>query len=51
MMEDGRRERRVKEMLKNYYGAGGMDENPTSVDSVAFDIDQYFNEVYFTSTI
>eukprot|EP00026_Physarum_polycephalum_P002449 Phypoly_transcript_02455.p1 GENE.Phypoly_transcript_02455~~Phypoly_transcript_02455.p1 ORF type:complete len:883 (+),score=122.81 Phypoly_transcript_02455:156-2804(+) len=44
-MEAGRREGRVKEMLRNYYGANGVDESPTSVDSMAFDIDQYFNEV------
>lgn len=47
--EQKKRERRVRSMLKTFYGSNGKlleaDDDPTSVDSMAFDIDQYFNEV------
>lgn len=47
--ENGRRERRVRRMLKTFYGNpdGKMegDDDPLSVDSASFDIDQYFNQV------
>lgn len=45
---NGKRERRVRKLLKGFYGSNGKleaDDDPTSVDSMAFDIDQYFNEV------
>jgi hypothetical protein len=52
--ENGRRARRVRQMLKSFYGAANgkleADMDPTSVDSMAFDIDQYFNEVLIIKT-
>lgn len=47
MEEEERKERRVKQMLKTYYGVapGKLEEgdDPTSLDSAAFDLDLYFN--------
>ena len=47
--EEKRKERRVRQMLNTYYGAvdGKMegDIDPTSVDSMLFDVEKYFNDV------
>jgi hypothetical protein len=50
--EHERKDRRVRQMLKTYYGvsAGKLDadDDTTSVDSAAFDIDLYFSQVLKT---